>query len=100
MARTRRQELLAAAQAGQDIDDRPGVGQWEVSAEAMAPSAHPQGTVLVGRSLRMSMDTYERIKAAATARGTTWSALVRDWIEQGLQAAESGVELDPIAELH
>ena len=95
-----KQELLAAARAGEDIDDRAGVGEWETSKQPMAPSAHADGTMLVGRSLRMSMDTYERIKAAATSRGTTWSALVREWIDQGLEAAESGVSADPIAELH
>jgi hypothetical protein len=96
----KRQELLVAAKAGEDIDHRPGVGEWETSAQPMAPSTHPEGTVLVGRSLRMSMDTYQRIKAAAAAQGTTWSALVREWIDQGLQVAESGAEPDPIAELH
>jgi hypothetical protein len=95
-----KQELLAAAQAGADIDERPGVGKWETSTQPLAPSVHPDGAVLVGRSLRMSMDTYQRIKAAATARGTTWSALVREWIEHGLQAVESGAAPDPIAELH
>jgi hypothetical protein len=93
------QELLAAARAGEDIDGRPGVAEWETSTEPMAPSAHPEGAVLVGRSLRMSMDTYQRIKVAASARGTTWSALVREWIDQGLESAESGTEPDPIAEL-
>src|SRR6266536_594107 len=92
--------LLAAAQAGEDIDERSGVGEWEASTQPMEPSEHPEGTVLVGRSLRMSMDTYQRIRAAATARGTTWSALVREWIDQVLAAAESGSAPDPIAELH
>jgi len=95
-----KQELLAAARAGEDIDDRPGVGEWETSTQPMAPSAHPDGAVLVGRSLRMSIGTYQRIKTAATARGTTWSALVREWIDQGLETAEAGASADPIAELH
>jgi hypothetical protein len=55
--------------------------------------------VLVGRSLRMSIDTCQRINAAAIARGTTWSALVREWIEQGLQAGETGAAPNPIAGL-
>jgi predicted butyrate kinase (DUF1464 family) len=92
-------ELLSAARAGEDINDRPGVGGWATSVQPMEPSAHPEGTVLVGRSLRMSMDVYERIKAAATERGVTWSVLVREWISQGLEAAESGAEPDPIADL-
>jgi hypothetical protein len=95
-----KQELLAAARAGETIDNRPGVGEWEVSEQPMTASAHPDGSVLVGRSLRMSIDTYERIKATAAARGTSWSALVREWINQGLEAAESGATPDPIAELH
>jgi hypothetical protein len=97
---TTKQQLLAAAQAGDDIDNRPGVGEWETSTQPMQPSAHPDGAVLVGRSVRMSIDTYQRIKRAADARGTSWSALVREWIEQGLDAAESGATPDPIAELH
>jgi hypothetical protein len=97
---TTKQDLLAAARADENIDNRPGVGEWQTSTQAMEPSAHPDGAVLVGRSLRMSMDTYQRIKDAATARGTSWSGLVREWIEQGLDAAEAGARPDPIAELH
>lgn len=97
---TSKQELLDAARAGEDIDARAGIGAWGTSTQPMAPSGHSDGNVLVGRSLRMSIDTYQRIRTAADARGTTWSALVREWIDQGLVADEAGRAPDPIAELH
>lgn len=97
---TNKRELLNAARAGEDIDARAGVGAREASTQPMAASEHPDGNVLVGRSLRMSIETYQRIKEAAGERGTTWSALVREWIDQGLAAAEAGRVPDPIAELH
>jgi hypothetical protein len=35
------------------------------------------------------IDTNTPIKTAATARGTTWSTLVREWIERGSPTAHS-----------
>ena len=95
-----KQDLLAAAQRGEDIDDQPGFGPWVATEEPLLPSAHPDGAVLVSRSLRMTVDTYQRIKTAAQARDTTWSALIREWIDQGLAACEAGQTPDPITELH
>src|SRR6266540_3902525 len=93
-----KQELLAAARAGEDIDDRPGVGKWETSTQPMVPSAHPDGTVLVGRSLRMSMDTYQRIKTAATSRGTTWSAPALNFLQPLLRfVTETDVDVVMVA---
>jgi Ribbon-helix-helix protein, copG family len=95
-----RDDLLAAAMADEDIDDRPGVGPVRVSVEPMAPSDHPDGEVLVGRSVRMTLDMYERIRTLAGQRHTSWSALIREWISDGLEQADAGVERDPVVELH
>ena len=97
MSRTR--ELLTAAMAGQDITGEPGVGPWRIEHEPMAPSDHPDGEVMVGRSVRMSMATFERIRTVAEAQGTTVSRLIRDWIDDGLDQAENGAQHDPAVEL-
>lgn len=97
MARTN--ELLAAAMADQDITEDPGVGVWEVANEPMAPSAHPDGEVMVGRSVRMSLATFGRIQAVAEARRVSVSRLIREWIDDGLDQAENGAPHDPAVEL-
>lgn len=94
------EDLLAKAMTGDDIDGQPGVGEWRASAQPMAPAEHPSGEVLVGRSVRMSLEMYERIAAAAAARRMSWSALVREWITDGLRQADAGVRHDPVVELH
>ncbi|QDY07179.1 hypothetical protein FJK98_08305 [Micromonospora sp. HM134] len=39
---------------------------------------------MVSRSVRLPMDTYERVRAAAEARGIGVTTLMRQWIEAGL----------------
>lgn len=77
-------KLLAEAMADRDIDHAPGVGAWRVTSEPIAPNAHPDGEVMVGRSVRMPLETYERIRAVAQAGRTSVSRLIREWIDEGL----------------
>ncbi|MEO3742921.1 hypothetical protein [Plantactinospora sp. B5E13] len=39
---------------------------------------------MVSRSVRLPLDTYERVRAAADARGIGVTTLMRQWIEAGL----------------
>ncbi|BCJ67166.1 ribbon-helix-helix protein, CopG family [Polymorphospora rubra] len=39
---------------------------------------------MVSRSVRLPVETYERIRAAADARGMGVTTLMRQWIEAGL----------------
>lgn len=56
------------------IDDRPG---------AQVPP--PDSDVpMISRSVRLPLDTYERVRAAADARGLGVTTLMRQWIEAGL----------------
>jgi hypothetical protein len=96
---SRTNDLLAAAMADQDITAEPGVGQWRVEHEPIQPSSHPDGEVMVGRSVRMSLATFERIRAVAQARRMSVSHLIRDWIDDCLDQAENGVQHDPAVEL-
>jgi predicted DNA-binding protein len=97
---SRAEELLARAMADEDITDEPGVGQWQVTREPISASGHPEGEVMVGRSVRMPLAVYERVRAVADARRTSVSRLVRQWVDEGLQAAEDGAAADPVVELH
>jgi hypothetical protein len=96
----RAEDLLARAMADQDIDDQPGVGEWQVSREPIAASEHPEGEVMVGRSVRMPLGTYERIRAVAEARRMSVSRLIREWVDDGLERAEASDQGDPVVELH
>jgi hypothetical protein len=92
-------KLLADAMADRDIDGAPGVGAWQVSAERIVASGHPDGEVMIGRSVRMPLETYERIRAVALSGKTSVSRLIREWIDEGLAQAEAGVRHDPVVEL-
>ena len=92
-------KLLAEAMADRDIDHAPGVGAWQVSDEPITPTGHPDGEVMIGRSVRMPLETYERIRAVAQSGRTSVSRLIREWIDEGLAQAEAGVRHDPVVEL-
>jgi predicted DNA-binding protein len=56
------------------IDDRP---------DAQLPP--PDSDIpMVSRSVRLPLDTYERVREAADARGLGVTTLMRQWIEAGL----------------
>ncbi len=94
------EELLAKAMADQDIDEQAGVGEWQVSREPIVASDHPEGEVMVGRSVRMPLATYERIRAVAEVRRMSVSRLIREWVDDGLERAEASGRNDPVVELH
>lgn len=56
------------------IDDRP-------AAELPMPNTD---VPMVSRSVRLPLDTYNRVRAAADARGIGVTTLMRQWIEAGL----------------
>jgi predicted DNA-binding protein len=56
------------------IDDRPGV-------HVPTPDTD---VAMVSRSVRLPLDTYERVRQAADARGLGVTTLMRQWIEAGL----------------
>ena len=56
------------------IDDRP---------DAQIPP--PESDIpMVSRSVRLPLDTYERVRSAADERGLGVTTLMRQWIEAGL----------------
>jgi predicted DNA-binding protein len=50
----------------------------------MALPAPDSEVPMVSRSVRMPVETYERVRAAAEARGLGVTTLMRQWIEAGL----------------
>jgi hypothetical protein len=93
---TDREALLARRLAGEDgAAGKPS----RVSYEPIEPAGHPDGEVKIGKSLRVPLGMYEQISAMATSRRMSWSALVREWIAEGLVRGEAD-EVDPVVELH
>jgi hypothetical protein len=61
----------------------------------------PEGEPLVVRSLRLPLGLELRVKAVANAQGVPPTVLMREWITDGVEAAEGGsARRDPVAELH
>jgi hypothetical protein len=54
---------------------------------------------MVVTSLRMPVDLYQRLKAAADRRGTTMAALLRGWAELELAAEEDDRPISRLAAL-
>lgn len=60
-----------------------------VDADEVPPRELAEQPTTVVTSLRMPLDLYQRLKAAADRRGTTMSALLRAWAEVELAAEEN-----------
>lgn len=91
----KREDLLARRLAGEDV----ATGELEATAEPIEPAGHPDGDVKIGKSLRVPYTVFERVAAVAERRGMSWSALVRQWLLEGLDREEAGVTVDPVTEL-
>ncbi len=92
-----RKELLDKVLAGDSVDHSYGdVAEWRVEPGAFEP--HPDGEVMVGRSLRLPAHTYERVMAVANERRMSFSALLRVWVDEGLAAADR-TDDDPVTAL-
>lgn len=89
------EDLLARRLAGEDV----ARGEPQISYEPIRPTGHPDGDMKIGKSLRVPLAMFAQISAVAKQRRMSWSALVRQWIAEGLaRAAEA--EVDPVVELH
>jgi hypothetical protein len=92
-----RKELLDKVMAGDSVDHSYGdPAEWRVETGAWEP--HPEGEVMVGRSLRLPAHTYERVMAVANDRRMSFSALLRIWVDDGLAAADGAAD-DPVVAL-
>ncbi len=69
-------------------DVQPLMDGLQFSDEPAELPPRPGDTVMVVRSLRLSVELDKRLKAAAEARGVPMSTLVREWIELELTALE------------
>jgi len=93
-----RRELLDKVLAGDSVDHSYGdPAEWRVEAGG-GWEPHPDGEVMVGRSLRLPAHTYERVMAVASQRRMSFSALLRVWVGGGLAAAD-GADPAPVLAL-
>lgn len=89
------EDLLARRLAGEDV----ARGKPRISYEPIQPASHPEGDVKIGKSLRVPLAMFGEISAVAARRRMSWSALVRQWIAEGL-ARDAAADTDPVVELH
>lgn len=89
------EDLFARRLAGEDV----AKGEPRISYEPIQPAGHPDGEMKIGKSLRVPMAMFAEISAVAERRRMSWSALVRQWIAEGL-TRETEADVDPVVELH
>jgi hypothetical protein len=95
MKRTDTEDLLARRLGGEDVArDEP-----RVSYDPIQPAGHPDGDMKIGKSLRVPLAMFGQISSVAARRRMSWSALVREWISEGLARDTDGTA-DPVVELH
>ncbi len=90
------EELLARRLAGEDV----ARGGPRVSYEPVQPVGHPDGDVKIGKSLRVPLALFTHLNVVAERRHMSWSALVRQYVIEGLAREEQASEVDPVVELH
>jgi hypothetical protein len=87
-------------------DDRDKIARYRRG--ELNPTARPNTEpievlpeVMVSRSLRLPADVFEQLTALAADQGIAWSALVRQWVIDGIVATRerAGQPLDPAIEL-
>jgi hypothetical protein len=83
-------ELAAAQQAAEAFASGDIVFDHSVSVSEVEtpPRELAEQPATVVTSLRMPLELYQRLKAAADRRGTTMAALLRGWAELELAAEE------------
>lgn len=83
-------EFAKWAESVEFLPDAPIPGDLPPS----SPEDRPVDGIPVKRSVKWSVDTDERLKATAKAKGVTQSELIRQYIEMGLAAEHSGMVVD------
>lgn len=89
------EDLLARRLAGEDVTREKA----QISYEPIQPAGHPEGDMKIGKSLRVPLAMFAEISTVAARRRMSWSALVRQWIAEGL-ARDALADTDPVDELH
>lgn len=59
----------------------------------------PDADTMVVRSLRLPLALETRARAVATSRNVPYTALIREWIIDGLERDEAGDQRDAVTEL-
>ncbi len=82
------QEGVAATQAAEAFARGEIVTDSGAPAPQLPPRELAEQPAMVVTSLRLPVELYQRIKAAAETRGTTMGALLREWAELELSGLE------------